>query len=599
MPLLEQAAIFLLIAVVLVPIFQRFKLGAVLGYLAAGMIAGPWGLGVVADPESTLHFAEFGVVLLLFLIGLELDPARLWALRQPVFGLGGAQVVFTGAALTAAGLALGWPWQTALVAGAACAMSSTALVLTALAERRQLGMRHGRDAFAVLLFQDIAVIPLLALLPLLAAGADTDGNWIAALKGLAAIAVVIAGSRLFMRPALKFIATHGSRDSFTAAALLLVIGVSIIMQKIGLSMALGAFLAGVLLADSEFRHELEAEIEPFKGLLLGLFFMAVGMGADLGRLIAEPFTIIGLAVGLMTIKFAIMYAVARLRGTPNDTAQRIAVALCEGGEFAFVLLAAAAALGVVASDAAQLMVLVVTVSMMLAPGLFALHENLLARWLERTAPPAYDTIDGPASPVIIAGYGRYGQIVSRVLRMCGVNFTALVANYQQVDFVRRFGNKVYFGDASRLELLEAAKTGEARLFVLAIDDVEASVRTARVVRKHFPNLPILARARNRVHHFRLRDLGVKSIYRETFPSSLEVAHQALLRTGFGVTAAERAITLFKQHDEEQLAAQYAVHHDEAMLIQTAREAAEQLRELFEADASGRLATLQQDADRKN
>jgi len=583
MPILEQAAVFLLIAVVLVPLFQRFKLGAVLGYLAAGMLAGPWGLGVVAEAEATLHFAEFGVVLLLFLIGLELDPARLWALRQPVFGLGGAQVVVSTAALTAAGLALGWTWQAALVAGAACAMSSTALVLSALAERRQLNMRHGRDAFAVLLFQDIAVIPLLALLPLL--GDETRGGdtWLAALKGLTAIAVVIGGSRLLMRPALKFIATHGSRDSFTAAALLLVIGASIIMQKIGLSMALGAFLAGVLLADSEFRHELEAEIEPFKGLLLGLFFMAVGMGADLGRLVAEPLTIFGLAIGLMAIKIIVLYIIARLRGTPNDTAQRIAVALSEGGEFAFVLLSAATALGVMGIAIAQLMILVVTVSMMLAPGLFALHEYLLQRWLERTAPPAYDTIDGPGNPVIIAGYGRYGQIVSRVLRMCGVQFTALEASYQQVDFVRRFGNKVYFGDASRLELLEAAKTGEAKLFVLAIDDVEASVRTARMVRKHFPNLTILARARNRVHHFRLRDLGVKSIYRETLPSSLEVAHQALLRIGFGVTAAERAVTLFKQYDEDQLAAQYAVHHDEALLIQTARDAAQQLQELFEND----------------
>ncbi len=591
MPILEQAAIFLLIAVVLVPLFQRFKLGAVLGYLAAGMLAGPWGFGVVADAESTLHFAEFGVVLLLFLIGLELEPARLWALRQPVFGLGGAQVVLTTAALTTAGLALGWTWQTALIAGAACAMSSTALVLAALAERRQLNMRHGRDAFAVLLFQDMAVIPLLALLPLLGDEARDGAHWMAALKGLTAIAVVIGGSRLLMRPALKFIATHGSRDSFTAAALLLVIGAAIIMQKIGLSMALGAFLAGVLLADSEFRHELEAEIEPFKGLLLGLFFMAVGMGADLGRLVTEPLTVFGLAIGLMAIKFIVMYAVARVRGAPNDTAQRVAVALSEGGEFAFVLLTAATALGVMGIDIAQLMILVVTVSMVLAPGLFALHEYLLQRWLDRTAAPAYDTIDGPGNPVIIAGYGRYGQIVSRVLRMCGVQFTALEANYQQVDFVRRFGNKVYFGDASRLELLEAAKTGDAKLFVLAIDDVEASVRTARMVRKHFPNLQILARARNRVHYFRLLDLGVKAIYRETFPSSLEVAHQALLRIGFGVTLAQRAVSLFKQHDEDQLAAQYAVHHDEALLIQTARDAAQQLQELFEADTTGPLEKL--------
>jgi voltage-gated potassium channel Kch len=365
------------------------------------------------------------------------------------------------------------------------------------------------------------------------------------------------------------------------------------MQKIGLSMALGAFLAGVLLADSEFTHELRADIEPFKGLLLGLFFMAVGMSADLGLLIAQPLTVIGLALLLMTVKSAVLYAILRLRGGSNQTAQRTAVLLSQGGEFAFVLLAAAAAMGALSSGQSQLLVLVVTLSMLLAPASFALHDRLLKRWLERSAPPDYDNIDEPATPVIIAGFGRYGQIVARVLRMCGVHFTALEANYQQVDFVRRFGNKVYFGDASRLELLEAAKTGEARLFVLAIDDVEASVRTAEVVRRHFPQLPILARARNRIHWFRLRDLGITAVYRETFPSSLEAAHRALLQLGLGVAAAERAIALFRHHDEEQLGIQYAVHHDEAQLIQTARDAAQQLQELFEADATGPQAGFPQ------
>lgn len=590
MPLLEQIAIFLLMTVLLVPLFQRFRLGAVLGYLAAGMLLGPSALGVVGNIEATLHFAELGVVLLLFLIGLELDPARLWALRRPVFGLGGAQVGITGAVLALAGYVFGLGWQAAMVVGFACAMSSTALVLSSLAERGQLAARHGRESFAVLLFQDLAVIPLLALLPLLGDEAKAAAaTWTSAAKGLAAIAVVVIGSRVVVRPALKFIASHSSREVFTAAALLLVIGTSILMAKIGLSMALGAFLAGVLLADSEFRHELEANIEPFKGLLLGLFFIAVGMSADLALLRQAPLAIIGLVLGLMVLKFILMYGIARAAGAGNESAQRTAVALSQGGEFAFVLFAAAVTLGVFERDIAQLLVMVVTISMLLAPGAFALHERLLARWLERTQAPEFDTIDEPGNPVIIAGYGRYGQIVSRVLRMCGVPFTALDANYQQVDFVRRFGNKVYYGDASRLELLTAAKAGEAKLFVLAIDDVEASVKTAAVVRRHYPNLPILARARNRIHYLRLRDLGVKAIYRETFPSSLEAAHQALLRLGFGIATAERAITLFKQHDEAQLEAQYAVQHDEAQLIQTSQQAAQQLKELFEADAVRPLA----------
>jgi len=679
MHLLEQAAIFLLTAVLLVPLFQRLKLGAVLGYLGAGMLIGPFGLGMIGEVESTLQFAEFGVVLLLFLVGLELQPSRLWVLRRPVFGLGGAQVLASGATLAVLALAFGFSWQAALVAGFGLAMSSTALVLASLAERKQLATRHGREAFAVLLFQDVSVIPLLALLPLLndsgthaaggwtaaakgiaviaaiawllgvdprvgvvigmalalsstalalqplteRGGLGTQGGqatfavllfqdltvipllallpllgpvanhvatgWMPALKGLAVIAVVVAASRLVVRPVLKAVASYGGREVFTAAALLLVVGAALIMEKIGLSPSLGAFLAGVLLADSEFRHELEADIEPFKGLLLGLFFIAVGMSANLALVWGRPLEVLGLAAGLMLAKLTLMYAIARIGGAPNDTAQRLAVSVSQGGEFAFVLFAAAGSLGIFEASTAQLLVVVVTVSMLLAPLAFEAHERGLARWTARHATPEFDAIVGPGNPVIIAGYGRVGQIVSRVLRMCGVPFTALEASYQQVDFVRRFGSKVYYGDASRLELLEAAKTGEAKLFVLAIDDVEASVKTAAVVRKHFPRVPILARARNRVHLFRLRDLGVKLIWRETFPASLDMARHALLSLGFGIAASERAVTLFKQHDEERLEAQYAVQHDEAQLIQTSKEAAAQLQELFEADGLQPLA----------
>jgi glutathione-regulated potassium-efflux system ancillary protein KefC/glutathione-regulated potassium-efflux system protein KefB len=582
--LLQQAAIFLLTAVIVVPLFRRLRLGGVLGYLAAGAIIGPWGLALIAEAQETLHFAELGVVLLLFLVGLELEPSRLWALRKPVFGLGGAQVVVSGIALGVAAHVLGLAWQTAIVVGFGLAMSSTAIVLAWLGERSQLSEPAGRRTFAVLLFQDLAVIPLIALLPLLTPDTgETTNGWLVAAKGLAAIAAVIVGSRLVTRPALKLIARHGGREVFTAAALLVVIGAALIMDAIGLSMSLGAFLAGVLLADSEFRHELEADVEPFKGLLMGLFFMAVGMSANLTLFAAQPFAVLGAAVGLLVVKAVVMYALARIAGTGNADAQRMAVWLAQGGEFAFVLFTAAFGEGILAAATAQFLVLAVTISMLLAPLSFAMHERLLERWLERSKPPEFDEIDGPGNPVIIAGYGRYGQIVSRVLRMAGIPFTAIELDYQQVDFVRRFGNKVYYGDASRVELLESAKARDAKLFVLAIDDVEASLKTAATVRKHFPNLPILARARNRVHLFRLRDLDIDAIERETVRSSLETARQALVATGMDAAQATRAVDLFREHDDKLLDAQYAVRQDEQQFIQTSAQSAAQLQELFEAD----------------
>lgn len=588
MHLLELAAVFLLTVVVLVPLFQRLKLGGVLGYLAAGMLLGPWGLGIMSDTENVRSAGELGVALLLFLVGLELEPARLWAMRTRVFGLGGAQVGLTALVLAGLAHALGLSWQAAVVTGFGLAMSSTAIVLASLAERGQLDANHGRAAFAVLLFQDLAIIPLIALLPLLAYASLEDAvDWTDAAKALAAIGVFIVVGRLVVRPVLKAIATHSSSEVFTAAALLLVVGASAIMESIGLSISLGAFLAGLLLADSEFRHELIADIEPFKGLLLGLFFVTVGMDVNLTLVREQPLLLITLAGGLILLKFAVVFALALAAKFAAADAQRVSAALAQGGEFAFVLFSAAAVVGVLSPQTRELLVMVVTASMVFAVPFMLLQERLLAAVNARRIARDYDHIEAPAAPVIIAGYGRFGQIVSRVLRMCDIPFTALEASYAQVDFVRRYGNRIYYGDASRAELLHAAKAGEARLFVLAIDDVEASVKTAAVVRKHFPQLEILARARNRVHYFRLRDLGVRTIYRETFPASLEVAHQALLKLGFGVAAAQRAIFVFREHDEGQLQAQYAVHHDETQIIQTARQASEQLRELFEADVAQR------------
>ena len=584
MGLLNQIAVFLAAAVIAIPIFRRFKLGSVLGYLAAGAIIGPWGLGVVPHAEATLDFAELGVVLLLFLVGLELEPSRLWALRQPVFGLGGAQVLVTGAVLTGIAQWQGLSWQSATVVGFGLAMSSTAIVLAWLSERGELSSPSGRGAFAILLFQDLAVIPLIALLPLLAPERTGAANaWVLAAKGVAAIVLVIVVSRVLVRPLLKIVARFGGREIFTGAALLVVLAAALLMEEISLSMSLGAFLAGVLLADSEFRHELEANVEPFKGLLLGLFFMAVGMSANLAYLVGHPFSVLGVAIGLMLLKATLLWAITGATGIGNEDARRIAVLLAQGGEFAFVLFTAAQTAGILAGETAQFLVLAVTISMLLAPLSFVAHERLLARWLERRKPPEFDTIDGPGNPVIIAGYGRYGQIVSRVLRMAGIPFTALEVSYQQVDFVRRFGNKVYYGDASRLELLDSAKARDAKLFVLAIDDVEASVKTAALVRKHFPDLPILARARNRVHAYRLLDLGIESIERETLLSSLETARHALVHLGLDAAQATRAVELFREHDARQLDAQYAVRQDEAQLIQTTAQAAAQLQELFESD----------------
>ena len=583
--LLAETAVFLAAAVIAVPLFRRLKLGAVLGYLAAGVAIGPWGLRLVTEVENILHFAELGVVLLLFIIGLELQPSRLWVLRKSVFGLGGAQVLATGLLLGTAGLAFGLTWQSAAVIGLGLAMSSTAFVLQVLAERNQLTSRYGRSAFAILLFQDLSVIPLLALIPLLggSSAAPTRNPWLSAAAALGVIALVVVSGRLLLRPLFRLIAQSKIQEIFTAAALLVVIGVSLLMLGVGLSMSLGAFLAGVLLADSEYRHELEANIQPFKGLLLGLFFIAVGMSVDLGLIADKPLLVAGAVAGLMALKATVLWGLGRASGHGGEPARNLAAALCQGGEFAFVLFNLAAGHAIMDRALVDLLIVVVSLSMAVTPLALMLNDAVSRRLAHATEELPFDTIDATESHVIIAGFGRVGQIVGRLLVVKKIPFTALDISPEQVETVRRFGNKVYYGDASRLDLLTAAKADKARLFVLAIDHVEASIRTAQTVRKHFPDLKIYARARNRFHAYRLMDLGVELFERETFRSALHLAQEVLEALGMPAWEAQQTVARFKTHDENTLARQHAVYHDESKLIQTSKEAADELQGLLESD----------------
>src|SRR5882757_1207755 len=510
MSLLAQIAIFLAAAVIAIPIFRYFKLGSVLGYLAAGIIIGPAGFGLISKIDTTQHIGEFGIVLLMLVIGLELQPSRLWVMRKPIFGLGLAQVLVTTVGIgSAAYFGFEQTRASALVIGFGLSMSSTALVLQVLAERGQLTSQFGRSAFSILLFQDIAVLPALALLPLLSVAAARNagpGGWLA-LKFVAVLATVVIGGRYVLRPMLRIVAATRVAEAFTAAGLLVVIGTALLVSQVGLSLPLGSFLAGVLLADSEFRHELEADIEPFKGLLLGLFFISVGMSANLELVRERPLLIIGLTIGFMLLKISILWAIGRLSGLSRAASRGLSISLPSGGEFAFVLFGLAATLKIMDTEIAELLVLVVTASMILSPMLLALYD-VTFKANESDGRP-FDTPVELYPKVIIAGFGRFGQIVGRILLAKRISFTALEANQTQVDFLRQFGNQVFYGDASRLELLRSAHAENAEVFVLAIDDVEASVRTAELIRKHFPNLKIFARARNRQHAFRLLDLDVR------------------------------------------------------------------------------------------
>ncbi len=565
------------------PLTRRAGFGSVLGYLLAGIAIGPAGLRLITDVDAIASIASLGVVMLLFLIGLEVRPQRLWVMRRAVFGLGTAQVAITGAVLAALAHAAGVGWQGAIVLGAGLAMSSTAIVLPMLAERDLLTTKAGRDAFAVLLFQDLAFIPLVALVPLLAGNNVPDHvPWYDVLRAVVAIAVILIGGRFLLRPLFRAIGGAKTPEVFTTVALLIVAGTALIATVAGLSPSLGAFMAGVLVSESEYRHELQADIEPFEGLLLGFFFISVGMSADLPLARAQPVTLALATAALLIAKAAISFVLARVAGQDRSNALRFGLALSQASEFSFVLFAAAVAADALSAGDAALATLITAASMVATPILFAGAEAILSR-LGRAPPPEYDAIDAAPTPVIICGLGRFGQIIGRVLRMHGIEFTALERDPGQVEVLRRFGTKVYFGDPTRPDMLRAAGAEQAKLVIVALDDPPGALRMVEMVKRNFPHLAILARARNRWYAHLLMDRDVDGLVRETFHSSLELAKQALTLLGIGEADAERAVTLFRDHDEKNLLETHAIYRDEQQLIQSEKQASDELSSLFEAD----------------
>ncbi|MGB0513429.1 MAG: monovalent cation:proton antiporter-2 (CPA2) family protein [Wenzhouxiangellaceae bacterium] len=589
--MLGQAIIFLTCAVVMVPLARRLGLGAVLGYLAGGILIGPWVLGLVSDVDTILHFSELGVVLLLFVIGLELRPQRLRVLRRLILVDGLLQFTLSTLALWL--LAVWWLGDVlqGLLVGVVLALSSTAIGLQMLAEKKQLSAPYGRSAFGILLLQDIAVIPLLALIPLFAGGGDAALSgadlWLALGQTLLIIGAIIFGGRYLLRPIFRIIVLSGVREVFVAAVLLVALGTAVLADWAGLSMALGAFLAGLLLSESEFRHELEAGIEPFKGLLLGLFFIAVGMSIDFGRVIAGPGLILGLVLVLMLVKFLVLLVVGRISGLDSRSSLSLAFALPQAGEFGFVLFSVALDEGALSSAIVDPLIVAISISMALTPLMYFINE----RWVQPRIPddgppvPEFEGIpDDHGEPqVIIAGLGRVGQIVARNLSMLGIHFTALDFDQKHVDFVRRFGHNVFYGNATNLDVLRAAGADHARLFVLTISDIDISIETARMLRRHFPDLKIHARARNRYHALELKALGVDYVIRETWLSSLDLARHGL--RSLGVPNASRYIDLFRQHDEQALEEQVQHKDDESELLKIGRRSREQLAELFEEDVA--------------
>jgi glutathione-regulated potassium-efflux system ancillary protein KefC len=584
--------VYLAAAVLAVPLAKKLGLGAIIGYLVAGIAIGPWGMRLVTDPQDMLHFAEFGVVLMLFLVGLELEPRRLWALRRPIFGWGSVQLI--GSALLIAGLAMafGVRWQLAVIAALGLALSSTAIGLGVLAERNLMATTSGQSLLSVALLQDIAAIPILAFVPLLAGGADTTGDgWWGALKAVAVIAGIVLGGRLLLRPALRWIARSDTPEIFTAASLLLVVATAALMQAVGLSMALGAFLAGVLLAESEYRRELETDLEPFKGLLLGLFFMAVGMSIDFAVVLREPLLIAGVVFAFLALKAAVLWAMGRAMPLPKPERPVFIILLAQGGEFGFVVFQAAQQGGVMDAATASLLVAAVALSMLLTPLLLVAADRwwipTLAGQKRKTLPEIAEPQD---APVIICGFGRYGQIVGRLLYANGVRATVLEHDAEQIEALRRFGWRVFYGDVTRLDLLRTAGAAHARVLVLAIDDIEQSVKTAKLVREHFPHLSVVARARNVQHHLQLRSLGVTLIERETLHSALMSGRSVLELLGWEPHHARNLSLRFRQHTQEQIEAMAPHANDQDKLIAVAKQGRQQLEALF---AQEREATERQ------
>jgi monovalent cation:proton antiporter-2 (CPA2) family protein len=591
---LTQIALFLAAAVVAAPIAKLLRIGNVLGYLLVGVLIGPAVLGLVSDVNSVLHFAEFGVIMLLFVIGLELRPKRLWAMRTSIFGLGSLQVALTGLVLAGVAMAFGLVWQAALFAGLALALSSTAFALQILEEKEELALRHGRLAFAVLLFQDLAAIPLIALVPLFAVAVGAAAQpmeAVSAAKAIGVILAVVVVGRYLLNGMFRLIARTRVKEAMTASALLTVVGVTLVMQLADLPASLGAFIAGVLLADSDYRHEIMADIAPFEGLLLGLFFTAIGMSLNLGLIAQSPYLVFAIVAGLVAIKSAILFELGRRMGLESAPARRLALALSQGGEFAFALFAAGTTAGVLERPVADLLSVAVTLSMAATPLLLLIDERLAPKVkLART----FDEMPDNDGHVVIAGFGRVGQIVARILSAKRIPVTALDSNPEQVDFVRKFGAQIFYGDASRPEILEAAQTGKARAFVLAIDDIEASLRTARVVRRNYPDVPIYARARTRRHVHQLMDEGIKIIRRETFLASVDLTREVLRGLGLPEREVRFTVDTFQAMDRRRLYEDYKHYTDIEKLQSGARSYAQELEELFAKDAAEQAKT----ADKK-
>ncbi len=595
-----QALIYLAAAVVSVPIAKRLGLGSVLGYLIAGIAIGPFALGLVGESgQDVLHFAEFGVVMMLFLIGLELQPSLLWRLRSSILGLGGLQVGVTAAVITGIAVALGLDWRSALAVGLILSLSSTAIVLQTLQEKGLMKTGGGRSSFSVLLFQDLAVIPMLAVLPLLAHAGSAHGGaagghgttwveglpgWAAALVVAAAVASIVVGGRLLMRPAFRFIARAHVPEVFTAAALLLVVGIALLMTRVGLSPALGTFLAGVVLATSEYRHELEGDIEPFKGLLLGLFFISVGASIDFAQVAARPALVGGLVVALIVVKFVILLVLGRFFGLSHDQNLLFAFALAQAGEFAFVLFSFATQQGVLGLDVTSPLVAVVALTMALTPLLMLVNERLVQPRFgtleqERREPDAIDE----EHPVIIAGYGRVGTIIGRLLRANGIGATVLEIDSDHVELLRKLGHKVFYGDASRLDLLRSAGAETARVLVIALDDPERILELVETARKHFPRLKILSRAIGRTHAYELLEAGLDTVYRETLDSSLRIGLDVMRELGMPGFEALRRTRRFRDHDERMLRELSGKRHDQKTYMHLVRQQTEELERVLGAD----------------
>jgi glutathione-regulated potassium-efflux system ancillary protein KefC len=580
---LANTLIYLSAAVIAVPLARAVGLGSIIGYLAAGIVIGPWGLGLVADVESILHFAEIGVVLMLFLVGLELEPKRLWNLRRPIFGWGSVQVLGYAALLLAIGLAAGYPWRISLVAALGLALSSTAIALQVLNERNLLPTSSGQAGFSILLFQDVAAIPILALLPLLGGVADesatTADRWMQAARIVGVIAIIILGGRLALRPLLRWIAKSRTPEIFTAASLLLVIAVAALVQVAGLSMALGAFLAGVLLAESEYRRELETDLEPFKGMLLGLFFIAVGMSLDFGVLLESPWRVAAIVLGFMALKAAVIYALARGMQIPLQERPVFTALLAQGGEFAFVVYQAAAGAQVLTARTASVLIGAVTVSMLLTPLLLvAIDKFLMPRWAAASARTLKEISQPQNAPVIIAGFGRYGQIVGRLLAAQGIASTVLDHDADMVEAARSFGYKVFYGDATRLDLLRTAGAQSAQVLLVAVDDIEQSLAIIDMAREHFPHLELVARARDVPHWNMLRDRGVMRVERELFEASLRSGRSVLELLGLAPHEARRHAMRFRHHNLALFEELHPHYQDRAKLIAVVKQGRRQLEE---------------------